>query len=529
MKKILRTTIALFALFILVGCKKDKVKPVITVPAAEVSIYVGDEFDPMKNVVAKDDVDGVLTSEIVVTGSVDTTKEGSYTLVYTVKDKAGNEGKKEVTVHVIARPQGLGIENPDFDEWDEERGMPVGWTNWVNTSQDVAATFSHGDSMAIIDITAQSTVKDNNWWDVQFRCETVTFPAFESYTLRIWAYAENPRYMMVNIQGGGLAQKAIDAELVELGTEVPTEPIEIDFFGLQDANNAMLQFNLGTFHKVTYTHPDKQTVLGKVYFLKVEVVSGPEIENQAPLLTGSDVYLSLGGEALVKQGIVVKDDRDNLTLDDVTAEALGEELDVNKEGVYEYKYTVKDSEGLETTMTRKFVVGSFIVPTMDKWTQWSGDGGEQTVTAAPGSKEASIEITALGPNAWHNQFKLTNLKGNKGTYEIRFKASSTVARTIVFALESNYGVGVPRVWHRLELTPELKEYVFELVLPEDALEAGSFQFFMGNCAHEEGFEDGVYVPSTIAIKDFKVLRLADIPIPFNILTMDLWTKLCGVG
>ena len=37
--------------------------------------------------------------------------------------------------------------------------MPVGWTNWVNTSQDVAATFSHGDSMAIIDITAQSTVK----------------------------------------------------------------------------------------------------------------------------------------------------------------------------------------------------------------------------------------------------------------------------------------------------------------------------------------------------------------------------------
>ena len=101
MKKILRTTIALFALFILVGCKKDKVKPVITVPAAEVSIYVGDEFDPMKNVVAKDDVDGVLTSEIVVTGSVDTTKEGSYTLVYTVKDKAGNEGKKEVTVHVI--------------------------------------------------------------------------------------------------------------------------------------------------------------------------------------------------------------------------------------------------------------------------------------------------------------------------------------------------------------------------------------------------------------------------------------------
>ncbi len=524
MKKILRTMIVLFALFILVGCgKKDKVNPVITVPAAEISIYVGDSFDPMKNVVAQDDVDGNITDKIVVTGSVDTATEGRYTLVYTVKDKAGNEATKQVVVHVMARPQGLGIENPDFDEWDEDRGMPVGWTNWVNTSQDVAATFSHGDSMAIVDITAQSIVKDNNWWDVQFRCETVTFPAFESYTLRIWAYAENPRYMMVNIQGGGLQQKAIDAVLVELGTEVPTEPIEIDFFGLQDANNALLQFNLGTFHKVADTHPDKQTVLGKVYFLKVEVVSGPEIENQAPLLTGSDVYLSIGGEALLKQGIVVKDDRDNLTLDDVTVEALGEELDVNKEGVYEYKYTVKDSEGLETTMTRKFVVGSFIIPTMDKWTVWTGDGGEQTVTAAPGSKEVSIEVTTLGPNAWHNQFKLTNLKGTKGTYEIRFKASSTEARTIVFALESNYGVGVPRVWHRLDLTSDLKEYVFELILPEDAVDAGSFQFFMGNSSSEEGFEDGVYVPSTIAIKDFKVLRLAEIPVPFTIPTLDLWT------
>ena len=90
---------------------------------------------------------------------------------------------------------------------------------------------------------------------------------------------------------------------------------------------------------------------------------------------------------------------------------------------------------------------------MDKWTQWSGDGGTQVVTAPAGSTEASIEITALGPNAWHNQFKLTNTIATKGTYVIKFTISSTVARTAVFALEQNYGVGVPRVWHRLDLTP----------------------------------------------------------------------------
>ena len=33
----------------------------------------------------------------------------------------------------------------------------------ANRSQDVEATFSHGESMAIVDVTAQSAVKDNNW------------------------------------------------------------------------------------------------------------------------------------------------------------------------------------------------------------------------------------------------------------------------------------------------------------------------------------------------------------------------------
>lgn len=518
MKKFLLAILMLFSVVALVACEDkpkppeppvetDTVKPVITVPGAEVEIYVGDTFDPMLNVTAQDNKDGNLTSSITYTSSpaLDVNTPGRYTITYKVKDSAGNEGTKQVVVIVQSRPQGLGIGNPDFDEWDEEKGMPVGWTNWVNRSQDVEATFSHGESMAIVDVTAQSTVKDNNWWDVQFRCETVTFPAFESYTLRIWAYAEHPRYMMVNIQEGGLAQKAIDAKLIELGTEVPTEPIEIDFFGLQDANNAMLQFNLGTFHKVADTHPDKQTVLGKVYFMKVEVVSGPPIENQAPLLTGGDILVAIGQDVLLKQGIKVKDDRDNLTLNDVKVEPVGDPIDVNKPGVYEYRYTVKDSGGLETSITRKFIVGSFVIPTMDKWTSWVEAGkAEQVVTAAAGSKEAKIEITKLGEKAWHNQFKLTGLMGTKGTYRIKFTASANPARTIVFALEQNYGVGVPRAWHRVELTPEEQVFKFDLTLPADAKAPGQFQFFMGDASHDTAFADGVFVKSLITIKDVAV-------------------------
>ena len=39
-------------------------------------------------------------------------------------------------------------------------------------------------------------------------------------------------------------------------------------------------------------------------------------------------------------------------------------------------------------MKRKFIVGSFVIPTMDKWTQWTADGGTQVVTAPEGSKRS---------------------------------------------------------------------------------------------------------------------------------------------
>ena len=403
-------------------------------------------------------------------------------------------------------PENLGLKNAEFAEWDADAAVPKYWTKWVNTSQDVAADYVHENGKAVVNVTAQSIVKDNNWWDIQLRYEKLTFDALQSYTLKIWAYAEHPRYMMVNLQGGGMGPKAIDAKLVELGTAVPTTPIEINFFSKQDAVNAMLQFNLGTFHKVAGTDAAKQTVLGKVYFVKVEIVDGPALENQAPTLEAGPVLTEVGVEIDIKKGIRVNDDRDILSLADVTATPVGAALDINKAGRYEYEYSVTDSEGLKTTKKRIIHVGSFYVPTMDKWTQWSGDGGTQTVTAAEGSTSASIDVTVLGPNAWHNQFKLTNTFAKAGTYTIKFRASSSVARTIVFALEQNYGVGVPKVWHRVELTPTETEFTFEITLPADATAVGQFQFFFGKASNEAAFADGTFVPAVIVIKDFTVTK-----------------------
>ena len=52
---------------------------------------------------ATDEVDGDLTKEIKVQGTVDTSKVGTYELKYTVKDKAGNEATETRTVKVTKR------------------------------------------------------------------------------------------------------------------------------------------------------------------------------------------------------------------------------------------------------------------------------------------------------------------------------------------------------------------------------------------------------------------------------------------
>lgn len=76
----------------------DQTAPEITIKPQ--IAYLNEKFDSLKNVQAKDNVDGDCTDLIEVSGEVDVKKAGTYTLVYTVKDQAGNEAKVEREVVV---------------------------------------------------------------------------------------------------------------------------------------------------------------------------------------------------------------------------------------------------------------------------------------------------------------------------------------------------------------------------------------------------------------------------------------------
>lgn len=72
-----------------------------TIHASDKTITVGDKFDPLKGVNAKDNEDGNLTSKIkVIKNTVDTKKAGTYNVTYKVADSQGASVTKTIKVTV---------------------------------------------------------------------------------------------------------------------------------------------------------------------------------------------------------------------------------------------------------------------------------------------------------------------------------------------------------------------------------------------------------------------------------------------
>ncbi|OUM88457.1 DUF5011 domain-containing protein [Caldibacillus debilis] len=130
----------------------DTTPPVITLKGDNpLYLNVGDEFvDP--GATATDDVDGDLTEQIVVTGSVDTSKPGEYTLTYTVSDSAGNTASVTRTVIVQEKEE---EQPPAGGIWYYGEGAP---------DEDLGST---GD--LYLDIASGDVyVKQENGWVLAF-------------------------------------------------------------------------------------------------------------------------------------------------------------------------------------------------------------------------------------------------------------------------------------------------------------------------------------------------------------------------
>ena len=82
-------------------CSKDSVPPTITLLGeSTVSLIVGDDYSELW-AIAVDNINGDITDKIVISGTVDITKPGSYIVTYTVYDNDNNKASAIRTINII--------------------------------------------------------------------------------------------------------------------------------------------------------------------------------------------------------------------------------------------------------------------------------------------------------------------------------------------------------------------------------------------------------------------------------------------
>ena len=118
MKKILRIIILVLIIFIIVylinnkeiifsnnsiindNNASDTIKPSISLTKRSAILTVGTEYNYKDFVYAIDDIDGDITDNIKIEGSIDTSKLGKYIIKYIVTDNSGNTSEKEQEIEV---------------------------------------------------------------------------------------------------------------------------------------------------------------------------------------------------------------------------------------------------------------------------------------------------------------------------------------------------------------------------------------------------------------------------------------------
>lgn len=130
------------------------------IKADNITIKVGEEFDPMKNATANDKEDGDITSSIeIIKNEVNINKEGSYKVVYKVVDSKGASKIKTITVTVKSNEKpvippsngGGSIQKPSIKE-----EKLIGTTRYETAIEISKKGWDSSDSVVLVNSNAIS-------------------------------------------------------------------------------------------------------------------------------------------------------------------------------------------------------------------------------------------------------------------------------------------------------------------------------------------------------------------------------------
>ncbi len=210
--------------------KEDTDAPVLT-GVNDVTVIVGENFDPLAGVTAIDGRDGDVTDDIVLTGDTYEEVEGTYTLTYTVEDALGNSVTVDRVVEVLDLTfvDAGNLTNGTFDAgyWNAY------WESWNGAD----AFFSTSDDGLVIDIKAVG----GDFWHVLIEQPAggITMEAGKTYRLTFDAMSSVARDIQVEVAGAGLTPAQ---ETVSLTDTMTTYTVD---FTSATATGGQLKFLMG--------------------------------------------------------------------------------------------------------------------------------------------------------------------------------------------------------------------------------------------------------------------------------------------
>ncbi|MDM5441672.1 DUF5011 domain-containing protein [Bacillus hominis] len=318
--------------------------PTILIKRDEITLNVGDSFDPMEGITGSDSEEGDLTHKITYENGLDTSKPGTYYITYHLMDSQGKMDLKTRTITVI--DQSPVITTPDEfvitegEQFDPMVGVKATDPEDGDITSKVEYEYYTGSVNKPGTYKVYYKVKDS-FGNTASTVATLIVrekatPTDEAPELKIPTLTTITEGDKFNPMTGVSATDKEDGDI--------TSKVTVD--GSVDASKP------GTY-ELTYTVSDSK---GHKVTAKqtVTVKQKVEIKNEAPVLTVPfTTTLRVGEEFNPMAGVSATDKEDGNLTNKVKYKG---NVDTSKPGKYIVEYWVVDSKGVNATATQSVIV-----------------------------------------------------------------------------------------------------------------------------------------------------------------------------
>lgn len=355
------------------GTTTPEANKILITGAKDTTVNVGDNFDPMSGVTAKDDKGNDLTKNIKVSGTVDTAKPGDYKLTYSLVDGAGKTvtTNRTITVKDAVKPESSDI----TIEHALKDGDKVAMGTGVDLNEGISARCAkHPDAKVEVKVDNGVNVDKVGEYPVTYTATCPVDGESKTETIKVKVVDTNDdntqEVTAVNLDGAKYTEINVGDNFNDMEGVKAT-----DQNGNDITKFIVVDGKVDTSKEGTYTlHYIYKNGKGKeLCNVARTVVVRPE---GAPLFQGiGDTQLKLNEKFDPMEGVKALDKKDGDITKDVKVEGT---VDTSKAGKYTLNYTVTNSEGKTTKVERVITVGDV---STDAKPEAKGEGGEKNLSS----------------------------------------------------------------------------------------------------------------------------------------------------